>query len=744
MALAPTDVARIEETTAMRLVTAHRCGDPDAFAEIVHKHYPSLLSTAHHRLRNAEDAQDAVQETLLRALLALDRFGYTGDWRLGAWLHTILVNVCTDIPSRRTPTTPLNDAMLETRADEDEPAASDPVALAAVKRAIEELPESQRLAFELRLVDGRPYDEVAGALGITEVNARARVRRARAKLQHALQGTNAVKGAWAAIPLLLATPLRTALRRVFAGVGNAAGAAGSQSAVTGMASTAGSSAAGAIAGTPVETGLQLIAQVSATPLGQAAVASVTSVPAKGPVVLGIALSLATAGGLSAPAISGSTAAPKPAAQAVHAAVPTSHFRSVTAPLQSAEGTRTASTFAPRVSGTFAVSTSSAPATSSSTATTPASTPGTPTAAVTSSSSSSTTAGPAGSTSGTPSVASAPNPTSTTRATVPTWYSTAALAAVYRITTGTSPGVTSTSETGSAGSGTGTTTGSSSPAATTSASGPGSPSPATTSSSAPGTASSSTTSVATITVKQGSGAGGAPTTSTSTPTSSTPGGSSQVPLPVGTCAAVPGFPGVAAPASEVPLVSDVQTSVLSTGPQGLTSAGATSPAFEGTALVTPISTGSSSTVHAQVGTCLGQGGSILAVDITSTTGAQFQLVGSLVARPSITSTGGDVYLFRGSVTQLAGPTGPGGRLSWDLPSEFVAEVQVQQPARTASLTVVFDQPKGAFRISPVTLVISTTQAGSGAGSTSSDAGSTSSDAGSTSSGAGSTSSGNSLS
>jgi RNA polymerase sigma-70 factor (ECF subfamily) len=191
MALASTDVVSLEESTTIRLVTAHRCGDRDAFAEIARAHYPSLLATARHRLRNPEDAEDAVQRTLLRALLALDRFGDTGNWRLHAWLNTILIHVCADIPGRCKPTVPLSDWLIETQPNESEETTSDPEALAAVKQAIDELPESQRLAFELRLVDGRSYEEVAGTLGITEVNARARVHRARAKLQHTLSTARA-------------------------------------------------------------------------------------------------------------------------------------------------------------------------------------------------------------------------------------------------------------------------------------------------------------------------------------------------------------------------------------------------------------------------------------------------------------------------------------------------------------------------------------------------------------------------
>ncbi|HVC14156.1 MAG TPA: sigma-70 family RNA polymerase sigma factor [Acidimicrobiales bacterium] len=616
MALAPTDVASIEETTAIRLVTAHRCGDGDAFDQIVRTHYPSLLASARHRLGNTEDAKDAVQETLLRALLALDRFGDTGDWRLGAWLNTILFHVCADIPAHRKPTAPLTDWLIESHPDESAESTSDYLALAAVQRAIDELPQSQRRAFELRLVDGRSYGEVARALDITEVNARARVSRARAALQHALEESSAVKGAWAGIPLLLTAPVRTVFRRVFSGAGDAARTAGSQALASG-APTTGSSAVSAIAGTPVQTGIQLLTQVSATPLGQAVVASATGAPGKGSVVLGIVASLATAGGLAAPAaISGTTHGTTPPARVASTMIPAS-----STPLTAATGS---------------------PSSSSS----PSGSPSSP------ASGSTTTPPPA------------------TQFAPPAWLALAASAVAYRTS------APSSASTGAA------TTAPSSPAngsgaVTTSPSSSTSQTSATGSAPAPGTGQPGTTA--------GVPSGGGTATSPASP----PAQNGVVPLPIGTCTGVTGFPGVTAPTSVPALSSSSLNAVLSTGSLNLASV-AGSPAFAGTGLL-ELAAGSSAATHLKVGTCLAEGGSVLAVDLTGTTGIGVQLVGSLVAQPFVTATGADAYLFRGNVTQLSGPAGPGGQLPWGLPSGFVAEVQIQQSAKTGSLGVIFLKP-----------------------------------------------------
>ena len=640
MALAPNDVGNGGYDAGIRLVAAHRSGDLAAFDEIVRTHYPTLLACARRRLRNSEDAQDAVQETLLRAYRGLDRFGRSGDWRLGAWLHTILLHVCADVPRRRHATVPLEDWLADAHVgalDEVAETTSDHVALAAVHQAIATLPDSQRRAFELRLVEGRTYEEVAGTLGITKTNARARVQRARTTLQHALKGAGAVSGTLATLPLFLTASARAAFRRVFSGAGDSARAATSQVLSAGAAS--GSQAAAAVTASPVGSSMQLIAQVSATPVAQAVVASATSIP-KGSVVLGIVASLATAGGVGPALISGTTTASRTAGPPAHV------VRALETP----------------------ATTTAAPAGTAST------TPGHGASSAPSSASSTT--------SGTPSSTSIPS--------APAWVTLAAISTTYHQPAPTTSGASGTSTSGSASS----TSTSSNTGGTSSA----------------GTTTSSTTNGSSTT-------SGATTTPTTPPTAGT---AHTFPLPAGTCSGVAGFSGVTTPTSLPPLSSSVLDAILSTGAVSLTTHTG-SPAFGGTAVV-KATVGSTAPVHVKVGTCLAEGGSLLAVDMTGTTGAEVQLVGSLVSAPlSVTPTASSpssdvAYLFRGNVTQIAGTAGPGGGLPWGLPTSFVAEVQVQQPSETGTLTVVFLQPMNQVGVNEVTIGTAAPPAGSTPGTT----------------------------
>ncbi|WP_420445904.1 RNA polymerase sigma factor [Candidatus Poriferisodalis sp.] len=172
------------------LVIAYQAGDNDAFAELVREYRPQLVGHARRRLNCDESAEDAVQETLVRALRAMPRFN--GNYMVGPWLHRILTNVCIDEGNRRrresektervakTDTTvgPSPSAEVELGLDVDHSELSD---------AVDGLSEPYREALRLRFVEELSYDEMAKAAGVSEDNARARVSRARSALRAALR-----------------------------------------------------------------------------------------------------------------------------------------------------------------------------------------------------------------------------------------------------------------------------------------------------------------------------------------------------------------------------------------------------------------------------------------------------------------------------------------------------------------------------------------------------------------------------
>ena len=81
------------------LLRAHAQGDRHAFAEIVRRHRDRLWAVALRTTGDREEAADALQDALLSAFRAADRF--RGDAAVTTWLHRIVVNACLDRIRRR-------------------------------------------------------------------------------------------------------------------------------------------------------------------------------------------------------------------------------------------------------------------------------------------------------------------------------------------------------------------------------------------------------------------------------------------------------------------------------------------------------------------------------------------------------------------------------------------------------------------------------------------------------------------
>jgi RNA polymerase sigma-70 factor (ECF subfamily) len=169
------------------LVQAYQAGDDRAFDTIVRTQHQALYAHAMRRLNQHEAAEDAVQDTLLRAYRALPNLD--GDLALRAWLHRILTNVCHDEGNRRN----RHKGLVERVGALPEEVVADPVDEAVLhdtvrimSEALKDLPESYREALVLRYVDGLSFREVAEATGVTEENARARVHRGRVALHKVL------------------------------------------------------------------------------------------------------------------------------------------------------------------------------------------------------------------------------------------------------------------------------------------------------------------------------------------------------------------------------------------------------------------------------------------------------------------------------------------------------------------------------------------------------------------------------
>lgn len=183
------------------LVARVREGDPRAFEALMRRHNRRLYRAARSLLRDAADAEDAVQEAYLAAYRSLGAF--RGDASLATWLTRIVVNECMARlrrQSRRNNILPIaagrDSDFGETDivdqapppADQDTPERSLARAelRALLERRIDGLPDDFRTVFVLRAVEELSVEETAASLGIPEATVRTRHFRARSLLRESI------------------------------------------------------------------------------------------------------------------------------------------------------------------------------------------------------------------------------------------------------------------------------------------------------------------------------------------------------------------------------------------------------------------------------------------------------------------------------------------------------------------------------------------------------------------------------
>jgi len=167
-----------------QLVAWALVGDKAAFATLAERHKQAVYALAKRLLRHPSDAEDAAQETLLRAYTRLASYRIGSNFR--AWLLAITAHWCIDQLRRRQtvaldPTQPLV-------ADDDSPEVQ---AIRAERRRevcqqLATLPERYRGVIELRYWQELSYAEVGAVLAKPNSTVRMRLFRAHRLLRAAL------------------------------------------------------------------------------------------------------------------------------------------------------------------------------------------------------------------------------------------------------------------------------------------------------------------------------------------------------------------------------------------------------------------------------------------------------------------------------------------------------------------------------------------------------------------------------
>src|SRR5437764_4582239 len=199
-----------------RLIDLTRAGNEKAFEAIVHRYRAPLLRYCG-RILPPGRAEDAVQQTFLNAYSAIS--SGENELKLRPWLYRIAHNSALNLLRQNG----WNHEQLDEQFDgvlRPDQAVEGRERIRSLVAAVKDLPERQRDAILLREFEGRTYEEIASALGVTDGAVRQLLNRARTTLR---AGATAVTPYGLVARLAMAASGGGPVRERIGGIGPGAG-----------------------------------------------------------------------------------------------------------------------------------------------------------------------------------------------------------------------------------------------------------------------------------------------------------------------------------------------------------------------------------------------------------------------------------------------------------------------------------------------------------------------------------------
>jgi RNA polymerase sigma-70 factor, ECF subfamily len=174
-----------------------KAGDREAFARLVDETSGHIYRVALQIMGDEQDAEDVLQETYIKAFHSLPNF--EGRSSLTTWLYRIAVNEALMMVRKRK----LQTVSVEENNTFDPESESESMQIVDfcclpegellssesrrfLDQAIQNLPETLRVVFVMRDIEGLSIEETAEALGLSESNVKTRLLRARLRLRQEL------------------------------------------------------------------------------------------------------------------------------------------------------------------------------------------------------------------------------------------------------------------------------------------------------------------------------------------------------------------------------------------------------------------------------------------------------------------------------------------------------------------------------------------------------------------------------
>ena len=171
----------------LHLDLVEQCKANNRLAQVqLYKQYcEGMFCVAMRFLKNADDAEDVLQESFIKAFQRIDQ--YKGEVSFGAWLKRIVVNRSIDfLKAKKQKMVTLEESYMHVSTDDDWEVANE-VTVEMVNTAITQLPETYKYVVQLFLVEGYDHNEISEILGISGTACRTRLLRGKGLLKEMLK-----------------------------------------------------------------------------------------------------------------------------------------------------------------------------------------------------------------------------------------------------------------------------------------------------------------------------------------------------------------------------------------------------------------------------------------------------------------------------------------------------------------------------------------------------------------------------
>ncbi|MDX1327073.1 MAG: RNA polymerase sigma factor [Arenibacter sp.] len=174
------------------LVEKCKRNDRRAQLKLYRQYCQGMYCVAMRYLKNADDAEDVLQEAFIKAFQKIDQ--YKGEVSFGAWLKKIVINKCIDfLKTKELKVVELKEGYLQVAVNDDW-TVSDDVTYQEVLLAMDNLTEKYRSVIQLFLLEGYDHQEISEILNISSTACRTRLLRGKGQLKLLLKSNKYVTG----------------------------------------------------------------------------------------------------------------------------------------------------------------------------------------------------------------------------------------------------------------------------------------------------------------------------------------------------------------------------------------------------------------------------------------------------------------------------------------------------------------------------------------------------------------------